>query len=157
MDAISYMNEIVKPTIRDFESNPTSRRHAFLTCVAVFHFIDYLDLLESSQNLRGQFRRQNANFAIVDRVAHAFKHVQSGNALAMDNQPLAVRSVFERPPAMAGVMQCGLSRCGDEVGGVEIWGENGPDLLHVVKRAAEFLRSKLQTDEDHNIGALDGS
>jgi hypothetical protein len=37
-----YVDEIVAPTINDFEENPTSVRHAFLGCVATFHAIDYL-------------------------------------------------------------------------------------------------------------------
>jgi hypothetical protein len=41
-DLKSYLDAIAEPTIKDFENNPTSVRHAFLACVAVFHGIDYL-------------------------------------------------------------------------------------------------------------------
>jgi hypothetical protein len=47
---------------------------------------------------------ENADFAVVDRVANAFKHVETGHPDAPQNQPLTVTSVFERPPGMAGVM-----------------------------------------------------
>src|SRR5258707_1283859 len=109
-DAISYTNEIVDPTIADFRDHPVSRRHAFLACVATFHCIDYIT--PGSQNLRDQFRKENSDFATVDRVAHAFKHVRSGNPKSPQNQPLDVSLVFERPPGRAGVARAGLSRVG---------------------------------------------
>jgi hypothetical protein len=40
-DLESYLDAIAEPTIKDFEDNPTSVRHAFLACVEVFHGIDY--------------------------------------------------------------------------------------------------------------------
>ncbi len=44
MDIDRYFEQIVDPTIKDFEANPTSVRHAFLAAVAVFHTIDYAGL-----------------------------------------------------------------------------------------------------------------
>jgi hypothetical protein len=41
-DLIRYLKDIVEPTIKDFEKNPSSVRHAFLACVATFHAVDYL-------------------------------------------------------------------------------------------------------------------
>jgi hypothetical protein len=134
---------IVDPTIADFRDHPASRRHAFLACAVTFHCIDYIAQVDKSQNLRQGFRKENSDFATVDRVAHAFKHVESGNSKSSENQPLHVTSVFARPPALAGVMQCGLSRLGDLQGGVEIWKEDGSNLLSAVTKAAEFLRGKM--------------
>jgi hypothetical protein len=54
--------------------------------------------------MRDRFRKRSPDFAIVDRVANAFKHVETGHPDAPQNQPLTVTSVFERPPGMAGVM-----------------------------------------------------
>jgi hypothetical protein len=142
-DAKSYLAEVVDPTVADFRNHPASRRHAFLACVATFHCIDYIAQIDKSQNLRQRFRKENSDFATVDRVAHAFKHVESGSSKSSENQPLHVTSVFVRPPALAGVMQCGLSRMGDLQGGVEILDEDGSNLLSAVTRAAEFLRSKM--------------
>jgi hypothetical protein len=150
VDAEAYMSEIVDRTINDFKEHQASRRHAFLACVATFHCIDYLAHPRKSANLRKKFRK-NPDFAIVDGVAHAFKHVKSdGNVTAPQarEQPLRVTAVFSRPPARAGVMQAGLSRVGDPVGGVEIWGESGSDLLGVVMKAAEFLRTMLPASQD---------
>ena len=142
-EAQSYMREIVDPTIADFRDHPASRRHAFLACAVTFHCIDYIARTDKSQNLRQRFRKENSDFATVDRVAHAFKHVESGSPKSSENQPLHVASVFARPPALAGVMQCGLSAFGDLQGGVEIWNEDGSNLLSTVTKAAEFLRSKM--------------
>lgn len=140
-DAISYIRDIVDPTIADFHDHPASRRHAFLACVATFHCLDYI--ADKSQNLRDRFRKESSDFAIVDRVAHAFKHVKSGHRESPQNQPLHASLVFERPPALAGVAQCGLSRLGDTTGSVEIWNEDGSNLLSAVTKAAKFLRSKM--------------
>jgi hypothetical protein len=142
-DAKSYMGEIVDPTIADFRDHPASRRHAFLACAVTFHCVDYIAQPNRSKSLRDRFRKENSDFATVDRVAHAFKHVKSGSLKSSQNRPLHVASVFERPPALAGVAQAGLSRVGDSEGGVEIWNEDGPDLLSVVTKAAKFLRSKM--------------
>jgi hypothetical protein len=145
MHAEAYMIEMVDPTINDFEANPGSRRHAFLACLATFHSIDYLAYPGKSANLRDRFRRENTDFAVIDRVAHAFKHVESGDPNSPQNQPLDVSTVFARPAALAGVMQSGISRCGDTIGGVEIWGERVVDLLHIVRNAAAFLRTKISS------------
>jgi hypothetical protein len=139
MDIERYFAEIVDPTIRDFEKNPMSFRHAFLACVATFHSIDFLAL----RHLRQKFRKNSLEFAIVDRVAHAAKHVQTGNPKNPHNQPLTAVNVVTRPPAVAGVMVPGLSRPGDAVGGVTIWDEAALDLLAIVKRAAEFSRGQI--------------
>ncbi|MGY3618404.1 hypothetical protein [Bradyrhizobium sp. USDA 10063] len=135
-DAEAYMREIVDPTIADFHAHPTSRRHAFLACVATYHCIDYIK--RPPGNLRKQFRDECPDFGTVDRVAHAFKHTVTDG-----QKPLKVTSVFERPPAGAGVAQCGLSRVGDSIGGVEVWNESESDLIGAVTKAAEFLRGEI--------------
>ena len=134
-DAQTYLEGIVVPTIEDFEKEPASVRRAFLACVALFHTIDYLAAEGRSsnrQNLRSQLRKESADFLIVDRVAHAFKHMKSGHERSDINRPLHAWEIFSRPPAFAGVMVAGLSYVGDLTGGVEIWNENGTDLLGVV-------------------------
>lgn len=146
MNAATYMKEIVDPTIKDFEQHQSSRRLAFIACLVTFHCVDYLASPKNKENLRNDLR-QNSDFAVVDRVAHAFKHTKAGHPSAPKNQPLEVRAVFGRPPAIAGLMECGISQCGDSVGGVEIWGEDTPDLFRVVTRAAQFLSTKLPTNQ----------
>ena len=86
-DMERYLNEIVEPTIEDFEKNRTSVRHAFLACVTTFHAIDYLAYPRKARLLREKFRK-NVDFATVDRVAHAFKHVVAGNPKVRFSEPM---------------------------------------------------------------------
>ena len=145
MDAIEYLNTIVEPTIEELAREPADKRRAFLACVVTYHTVDYLASQEkkSKGNLANCFAKENPDFALVDRVAHAFKHVRSGDKDSKIKPPLEGASVISRPPARAGAMVCGLSRLGDTTGGVMVWGENGPDLLRAVRRAATFLRDRL--------------
>lgn len=137
-----YMTEIVDPTIGDFEANPTSVRHAFLACVETYHTVDHLAHPKKPGNELKLFRDKSPEFAVVDRVAHAFKHVKAGDARNQHISPLRADDVIERPPARCGQMRCGLSRLGDTSGGVTINSETNYDLLRTVKKAAEFLRAK---------------
>jgi hypothetical protein len=135
-----YLDEIVDPTIGDLEQNPTSRRHAFIACVAVFHGIDYLAFPRSSRGLRQKFRKESPEFARVDQVAHAFKHVVAGGR---QEPRLRAGDVIPRPPAYWDVSGAwDLSRWDDPVGGVTIDADRTVDLLDTLRRAAEFLRGK---------------
>ncbi|MBO0734438.1 MAG: hypothetical protein J2P49_09025, partial [Methylocapsa sp.] len=145
VDAPTYLEQFVEPTIADFEKYPYSRRHAFLACVVAFHTLDYLFPKEAvRRNGRKEFRKESDEFAIVDRVAHAFKHVESGTHKDQHNLPLSVKHVYSHPPARLGVLQCGASRLGDPTGKVALWGEENSDLLPVLKEAGEFLRRKAR-------------
>jgi hypothetical protein len=142
MDVDRYFEQIVDPTIADFEANPTSVRHAFLAAVVVFHAIDYIAFPKKSATLRGALFRKHADFATVDRIAHAFKHVATGHADSPNNPPLPASQVIARPPMYWGKSGAyGLSRYNDPVGGVTLDGDRHLDVLSAIKRAAEFLRS----------------
>lgn len=144
MDAKQYADEIVNPTIAEFENDPRSRRRAFLACVATFHLIDYIAYpARPKQGLREDFRRESPAFAAVDRYAHAFKHTETGHPNNPLIQPLEAGQVIERPPAIWGQMVWDLSRWDDAAGSVTIAGEHDRDLLADVKEAAAFLRSTL--------------
>jgi hypothetical protein len=137
-----YFEQIVDPTIADFEANPRSVRHAFLASVAVFHSIDYL--FENSHAKRIELCKQSVDFANVDRVAHAFKHVETGNENDQHRPPLTAEEVIPRPPLYYGVSGgYGFSRWGDGVGGVTLDGDRRQDVLSVVKRAAAFIRLQI--------------
>jgi hypothetical protein len=147
MDIDRYFEQIVDPTIKDFDATPTSVRHAFLAAVAVFHTIDYAGL----RRLRKKFR-QNPDFAMVDRIANAFKHVETGHRDDQNLQPLSAEGVIARPPMYYGVSGAyGLSRYGDPIGGVTLDDDRQIDVLSAVKRAAEFIR--LQTEADRPAGS----
>ena len=95
-DLAKYLEEFVEPTIRDFEKNPASVRHAFLACVVVFHAVDYRAHPKKASTLRQKWKGQSKVFAVVDDVAHAFKHVVSGNR---KNPSLKAQEVVSTPAA----------------------------------------------------------
>lgn len=133
MEVARFIAEMVEPTVADFESNPTSVRHAFLACVATFHIIDYL------KGSRQKYQQASADFAEVDRIAHAFKHAEGRGGKMV---PLVAEDVIKRPPALWDEGIWGLSRWGDETGGVTIQGEHELDVLECVKRALVFLKAQ---------------
>jgi hypothetical protein len=131
-----YIETMVNPTIEDFEANPQSVRLAFLTCVVVFHCVDYVSRPRKPGNLRETFRRKSHAFAAADRIAHAFKHVTSDG-----QERLGAEEIISRPPLAYGVSGAyGLSRYGDGVGGVTLCREREMDILRVVKRVRDFVR-----------------
>jgi hypothetical protein len=142
-DITRYLDEFVDPTIKDFRENPTSVRHAFLACVVTFHAIDYLTPPGSKpRDLRQKFSRQSSNFATVDDVAHAFKHVLAGDRA---DPRLRASEVIARSPAFFGLAVWDLSQWGDTQGGVTLDRNRQVDLLDTLKRAVDFLRAKAKT------------
>jgi hypothetical protein len=141
-DLDRYLNEIVDPTVAEFEQHPASVRHAFITCVVVFHAVDYRAHPELSRGLRQKYRKKSEAFAIVDMVAHAFKHVQTERR---DAPKLRAASIISRPPAVFGAMEMGFSILGDVTGAVTIRSDTSLNLLEVVKTAVLFLREQTRT------------
>jgi len=74
-DLERYLEEMVEPSLKDFEANPTSRRHAFLACVVIAHAVDYLEHPRRANLRREALKRRSQDFHLVDQIAHAFKHV----------------------------------------------------------------------------------
>lgn len=139
-DLERYLNEIVDPTVEELATHRTSVRHTFLACVAVFHAIDYLAYPRKSRTLRNQFKEESKAFAIIDDMAHAFKHVVAGNPA---NPHLVAQDVITRPPAVWGSAVWDLSRWDDPHGGVTIKGDKSIDLYDTIVEAAAFMRRKL--------------
>lgn len=110
MDALEYLDTIVAPTISEFERETTCRRRAFLACLVTFHTIDYLAAPKRSAGMRGRFREQSQEFLLIDRVAHALKHVKADALKSPDMPALFVSEIASRPPARLGQMRLGLSR-----------------------------------------------
>jgi hypothetical protein len=142
MDINRYMAEMVEPTIKEFAANRTSRRHAFLACVVTFHSIDYLTCPKKPANRRQSFRKRSREFAMVDRIAHAIKHVETGDNRNVDFQPLRVEDVIEPSPAGWTGLGLDLSNWGGAKG-VTLKNEGAYDLLEIVKGAADFIRSQI--------------
>jgi hypothetical protein len=139
-DLRRYLAEFVDPTIADFEANPTSVRHAFLACVAVFHGVDYLAHPRPSRTTREHFRKESSAFDLVDSVAHAFKHVTAGSKF---RPTVGVEEVISRLPAKFDEAKWDHSRFDDEIGGVTIDRAVRIDLLTEIKKAREFLGTKI--------------
>jgi hypothetical protein len=72
-----YIDQIVEPTFKDFERNPSSVRHAYLACVAAYHAIDRAAYPKQPGTLKKKWRSECFSFVIIDMVAHHFKHVIS--------------------------------------------------------------------------------
>lgn len=144
MEIDRYLEQIVDPTIADFEADPTSVRHVFLAAVAVFHAIDYL----GANRYRKKFREDSSDFALVDRIAHAFKHVQTGNPGDPNLLPLTAEDVIARPPAVWDVAVYDLSNYDDTVGGVTLSSERALDALSAIKGAVQFLRQQSERKTD---------
>ena len=143
MDARSYIFDIVVPTLADYERDKTSVRHGFLACVAAFHAVDYLSTDEvSSSSLRQKLRRECPSFVLIDRVAHAFKHAETGHPNSTV-QPLRSDEVISRPPAAWGVGVWGLSRWGDPFGGVTLASDVNADLLRELNLVLAHLKREL--------------
>jgi hypothetical protein len=139
-DLVRYLNVIVDPTVADLEAEPTSVRKAFLACVAVYHAIDRFAYPGKPGNWKKRWREQSPEFALVDDVAHAFKHVVAGNPVRPDH--LKAGEVISRPPAYYGVAAYGLSRWDDPIGGVTLADDPTVDVLNVIRRAVAFLREQ---------------
>jgi hypothetical protein len=141
-DLEQYLVEIVDPTLKDFEANPTSRRHAFLACVTTCHAVDYLAFPSDPRALRQQFEHQSLAFKAVNDVGHAFKHVVQGKR----SQPQMKQSeVISRPPAYWDVAIWDLSRWDDTIGGTTLDNDRRIDLLETVREAVHFLWEKVKT------------
>jgi hypothetical protein len=143
-DLEQYLIEIVDPTVKDFEQNPASRRHAFLACATVCHAVDYLAYPQGPRTLRQQFARQSPEFNIVNDVGHAFKHVVQGSR----SEPRMKQSeVISRPPGYWGVAVWDLSRWDDPVGGVTLDSDRTMDLLDIVQGAVRFLWAEVRAGQ----------
>jgi hypothetical protein len=136
-DLRQYLNDFVEPTIADFENNPASVRHAFLACVVAFHSVDYLAHPRRPAALRQEWNRQSEAFAIVDDVAHAFKHVKTGNPA---NPDLRAREVVVMPAAFDVAT---FDAAAFDAGSVTLENDLTVNILAVVKEAAAFVRVQL--------------
>jgi hypothetical protein len=124
MDPLEYVEEIVRPTMAEFQANPRSRRHAYLACMVVFHIKDHLKKA-GEKGIEDKMRkatRATSAFDVVRGICNGAKHVET----TPDHRiPFKAGDEFDRPPARAGEMEFGKSRLGDAVGGREF--QIGPD------------------------------
>jgi hypothetical protein len=76
-----YLEIIVDPTFDDFYKDRSSLRLAYLSCVAIFHAVDRAaeESGTRSAKLRQEWSQESMEFAMVDMIAHHFKHVKSND------------------------------------------------------------------------------
>jgi hypothetical protein len=110
--------------------------------VALFHSVDYLAFPNKSRGTRQQFRKESPAFLLVDRIAHAFKHVGTGGKKGR----LLATDVIPRPAGKWGEMVWGLSRWDDSQGGVTLDNERSVDVLLVVRDALDFVEAQVRTN-----------
>jgi hypothetical protein len=136
-DLERYLEEYVEPTIADFAGNPSSVRHAFIAAVVTFHCVDYLAHPRKSATLRDQWNKRSKAFAAVDDIAHAFKHVKTGNPA---NPDLRAREVVSMPGAFdAAAFDAGAF----DVGSVTLENDTTVNVPTVLREALAFIREQI--------------
>lgn len=112
-----YLNEIVVPTLQEFEHNRLSRRHAYLACIAIYHIKDHLKAA-GEKDIEATMRASGSQaFDLVRSICNGSKHFSTDGSHEIQ---FRAGTDYGRPPAFAGVMVCGLSYFGDTKGGREV-------------------------------------
>ena len=119
-----YLELIVEPTFDEFKKNRASVRHAFLTCVAIYHAIDRASYPNKPGNLRKEWGKQSLEFKLVDIIAHHFKHVHSSDEI-----------IGIRRPGLPISRALGFNDAGDQM--------DLRNLFFVIRDAMKFCTSKL--------------
>ena len=109
-----YFQDIVFPTVKEFRDEPRSRRRAYLACIALFHLKDYLRKAGEHDVVKGLRDATGDAFDIVQSVCNGAKHVRVNSRHVV---AFSAGGDVERPPAVAGLLECGLSELGDYEGG----------------------------------------
>jgi hypothetical protein len=73
-DLAEYMELVVEPTFDDYYRNSNSVRHAYLTCLVIFHAVDRAAYPDEPKGLAEQWREESQAFMLVEEVAQHFKH-----------------------------------------------------------------------------------
>jgi hypothetical protein len=123
-----YLEIIVDPTFDNFYANRTSKRLAYLTCVAIFHSVDRVaeETGKKSRHFRQKWSKESLPFKLVDILAHHLKHVESEDE----------RNRAGRPGISIGVA-LGFGEDGE---GLDV-----RNLYYVIRDAVKFVHSKAGT------------
>jgi hypothetical protein len=133
MNAGEYAQEIVLPTVREFKASPRSRRHAYLSCLVLYHVKDYLEKAGEPSVAQKMLSAPNSHFGEVRAICNGTKH-----PLPKGRFQFQAGDDFDRPPGRAAEMQCGISRSGDAVGGREI-GQNPIERVDIYEACKATL------------------
>jgi hypothetical protein len=123
-----YLEIIVDPTFDDFYADRTSKRLAYLTCVAIFHSVDRVaeETGKPSAHFRQIWGGESLEFHLVDILAHHLKHVQSNeekNRAGRPGLPIGLALGF-----------------GDDDEGLDV-----RNLYYVIRDAVRFVHKKAGT------------
>ncbi|TXM65148.1 hypothetical protein FV226_25495 [Methylobacterium sp. WL12] len=66
MTPLAYAGQIVVPTAIDAMKNPADKRLAYLTCIAVYHLLDYLALASITETKSNRERKEKCEEAAKD-------------------------------------------------------------------------------------------
>jgi len=121
--------EIIVPTVREFRDDRRSRRRAYIACIVTYHLKDYLE--KSGVDVEGALKTfgRATCFEVVRAVCNGTKH-RGWRANRVENISFVAGDDYDRPPCIAGLAVCGLSRIGDSIGGREV---SEIDLYDAVK------------------------
>ena len=139
-----YWQEVVSPTVEEYRTDPTSLRRSILSAITIVHFADNL-IFNGINTVQGKTfaaARQFFDLITVDcpeagqlySLAIVGKHMKQGSNPSPRH---TIEDVFKRPPAVLGQAVWGISRWGDEIGGVE-FAKN--DALRLVEATTAFLK-----------------
>jgi hypothetical protein len=117
MSPLEYLEEIVLPTIDEFQADGSSRRKAYLACIVTIHLKDYLTK-DNARNVEKTVRnRAEAAFDVVSAVANGAKHSISGRGGQIR---FHAGSDFYWPSHSVQTLPSGVSLFGDSEGGTMI-------------------------------------
>lgn len=141
MTPVDFLTEIVLPTVREFESNRRSRRRAYLAVIVTFTLKDHL-AKAGERGIETTMRAAVGDaFDLVRSVANGAKHLRTDGSHVI---AFTAGEDYDRPPAWAGEMECGVSELGDETGGRRI-GEPGNGARDLYVDTAAVLRAYVAT------------
>jgi len=120
IDREFYLN-VVEPNITDFLNQRNDQRKLYNSCITLYHLIQDYQTIKTSSGLLKSLPKDKSfedQFKAIRSVCNGVKHFEYKTA----NKLKEAKAIFHAgdeivsPPAMAGVMQCGVSRLGDTQG-----------------------------------------
>ncbi len=147
-----YFQDIVLPTMKEFRDEPRSRRRAYLACIALFHLKDYLNKV-GEKGVEERLRDATGDaFDIVRSVCNGAKHVTVNSRHVV---AFSAGGDVERPPAVAGLLECGLSELGDYEGGRSVVTPGGIANLNMSLRKCALAFATIYLDHFAEIDLSD--
>lgn len=141
-----YWLDIAAPTLQDFADAAFNYRRAAFACLVLHHasehaFVERLGAAEAPRAQTDYWKsRHEEEFKAVHAVAVALKHGERSR------DAYSLRQIHSRPPALAGLAECGWSVAGDTNGSVLAQREpTGGDLVDL-HAAVAFVTKRLATD-----------